>query len=151
MKPGAVTSSRPASGDGDGDERGAASIELAVAVTSFLLVLFFVVGGLRITTARGDVSAAARGAARAAAASYDQPEGQRRAEAVASDILMERGVACSDREVTISADFRPGAVVTATVACTVDLADVALVGFPGTERVEASAAEPIDIIRGGGE
>ncbi len=135
----------------DHEERGAASIELAMAATSLLLVLFFVVGGLRITTARGDVSAAARGAARAAAGSYDQPDGQRRAEAVAADILMERGVACSDREVTISSDFRPGAVITATVVCTVDLRDVALVGFPGTERVEATAAEPIDIIRGGDE
>ena len=42
-----------------------------MAVTSLLLVGFFIVGALRVVGSGGDVEAAARAAARAAAASYD--------------------------------------------------------------------------------
>lgn len=131
-------------------ERGSGGVELAVAFTSLLLVMFFVVGALRVSNTRSDVSAAARSAARAAAGSYDQAEAQQAAQGVANDALAAKGVACQNLSVTVSALYDPGSIVTATVTCTVDLSDVALVGFPGTETVQASAVELVDVVRGGG-
>ncbi|MDH3681580.1 MAG: pilus assembly protein [Acidimicrobiia bacterium] len=131
-------------------ERGAGGVELAVAFTSLLLALFFVVGALRVSTTRSDVSAAARAAARAASQAYDASDGSAEAARVAEDALVDRGVGCRELGVAASGDYRPGAIVTVTVTCTVDLGDVALVGFPGTETVTATAAEMVDVIRGGG-
>ena len=132
-------------------ERGSGGVELAVAFSSLLLVLFFVVGGLRIANTRSDVSAASRAAARAAAQSYDAQEGTAAAKLVAEDVLADRGVGCVTLSVEASDDFRPGAIVSVTVTCTVDLGDVALVGFPGTDTVRATAIEMVDVVRGGGD
>lgn len=131
-------------------ERGSGGVELAVAFGSVLLVLFFVVGALRVSTTRGDVSAAARAAARAASQTYSAPEAHAEATAVAEDVLAGRGVACRGLDVTLGRDHRPGAIVIVTVTCTVDLGDVVLVGFPGTDTVRATAAEMSDVVRGGG-
>ncbi len=131
------------------DERGASAVELAMAFTALLLALFFVVGALRVSTTRSDVAAASRAAARAAAHAYDRPTADAEARRVAVDILADRGVACHDLVVTVSDDYAPGAIVTATVRCTVDLSDVTLVGFGESEVVEASAVEMVDVVRGG--
>lgn len=133
-----------------GSERGAASVELAIAAGSLLLALFFVVGALRISTTRSDVSAAARAAARAAAQTYGPEAGAAEARQVADDALRRRGVGCRNITTSVSGSFRSGSIVTVTVRCTVDLRDVALVGFPGSETVEATSAEMIDVLRGGG-
>ena len=131
-------------------ERGSGTVELAVAASSLLLALFFVVGAMRLSTTRSDVSAASRAAARAAAQAYDVAQAQREATSVAEDLLADRGVGCRGLRVEVSEDYRPGAIVTATVFCRVELSDVALVGFPGHSNVEATAAELVDVVRGGG-
>ncbi len=41
----------------------------------------------------------------------------------------------------------PGGYVTVTVACHVELSDIALPGMPGSTTVEASATAPIDPYR----
>ncbi|MGF1597614.1 MAG: pilus assembly protein [Acidimicrobiales bacterium] len=135
--------------DDRASERGAGAVELAAAVTALLLALFFVVGALRVSTTRSDVTAAARGAARAAAASYDRAEAMAAAETVAADVLADRGVACVGLDVAVGGDHRPGGVVTATVTCSVSLEDVSLVGFGSSETVTATAVEMVDVIRGG--
>ena len=122
-----------------------------MASSSLLLVLFFVVGGLRIANTRSDVSAASRAAARAAAQGYSAQEGAAAAELVAADVLADRGVGCVGLSVEVSDDYRPGAVVSVTVTCIVDLGDVAIVGFPGTDTVRATAVEMVDVVRGGGD
>jgi hypothetical protein len=68
---------------------------------------------------------------------------------VASDALDSLGAACIGLEVEVGGDHRPGGIVTATVICQVDLADVTLVGFPGRTEVRATAAELVDVVRGG--
>ncbi len=50
-----------------GRDVGTGGVEVAFAVTALLLVAFFVTGALRTTNAGGDVAAAARAGARAAA------------------------------------------------------------------------------------
>ncbi len=130
-------------------QSGAGGVELAVAFSSLLLALFFVVGAMRLSTTRSDVSAASRAAARAAAQTYTAAQAEREATVVAGDLLAERGVGCRGLRVEVSDDVRPGSIVTATVSCRVDLSDVALVGFPGSSNVEATAAELVDVVRGG--
>lgn len=136
--------------DGRRAERGAGGVDLAIAATGLLLALFFVVGALRISTVRSDVSAAARAAARAAAHSYELGAARGEATSVAEEALADRDVVCRNLRVDIGGDVAPGALVTATVRCTVDLDDVTLVGFGRREVVEATAVEMVDVLRGSG-
>jgi Flp pilus assembly protein TadG len=130
-------------------ERGSAGVEAAVAVTSLLLAGFFIIGGLRIVGSGGDVSAAARAGARAAAAAPDLGAANRAASKVAVEVLAERGVACRDVAVSVDGDLEPGGVVAVAVSCTVSLADVVLAGFPGSRTFSGRAVEQVDVIRGG--
>ena len=131
-------------------ERGAAGVEMAIMASAFLLATFLAVGGLRISGTQGDVSAAARAAARASAQEYGPAEGQAAAQRVAADSLASLGVACAQLVVTTGGEHRPGGIVTVTVSCEVDLSDVALVGFPGRVEARSTAAELVDVVRGGG-
>lgn len=132
-------------------DEGSAGIETAFAVTGLLLVLFFVVGGLRIVNTNGDVSAAARAGARAAATARTSGQAASDATAVVDTMLAGRGVACSGGPgVAVSGAGVPGGVVTVTVSCTVDLSDVVVVGFPGSRGVSVSAVEYVDATRAAG-
>ena len=64
--------SRPTSRD-----QGSAGVEAAIAVTSLMMVGFFIIGALRVTNTGGDVDAVARSATRAAAAEYDDASAYR--------------------------------------------------------------------------
>lgn len=133
-----------------GRDRGSAAIEAPIAVMALLAVLFFVVGALRITSASGDVNAAARSAARAAAAERSAPAATAAASSVASTMLDDRGVACvGGPAVGIDRDPTPGSAITVTITCVVSLADVVLAGFPGTRTVTGTGVEFVDGIRGG--
>lgn len=132
-----------------GDD-GTAGVEASIAVIALLLVLFFMVGALRITNAGGDVGAAARAAARAAAAERSSGAASSAASAVAAAMLADRGVACAGGpSVAVSGSLDPGGVVRVVVRCTVALADVVLSGFPGTRLVSGSGVESVDAVRGG--
>jgi hypothetical protein len=116
-----------------------------------MATLFFVVGALRITTATGDVAAAARAAARAAAAERSAQSASAAARAVASTMLSTRGVACEGGPaVAVSGSASPGGVVSVSVSCTVSLDDVVLAGFPGAKTVSGHAVEYVDSVRGSG-
>ena len=130
-------------------DRGSAGVEAAFAVTALLLVAFFVIGAMRIVGAGGDVNAAARAAARAAAATYDLSAAQAAAEQVAAGALGDRGVACRDLAVTVAGDLTAGSVVAVDVTCTVSLGDVTLVGFSPSRTVSGRGVEQVDIVRGG--
>jgi len=131
------------------DDAGSAGVETALAVIALLSMTFFVVGGLRITTANGDVSAAARAGARAAASAGDAATAQADARAVVNRMLSSRGVACAGGpSVAVDGGGEASVTVTVTVRCTVSLGDVVLGGFPGSRSVEAEAVEYTDTIRG---
>jgi Flp pilus assembly protein TadG len=72
-------------------DRGSAGVEVAIAVVALMAMLFFIVGALRITTASGDVAAAARAAARAAAAERSTGSASAAARAIAATMLSSRG------------------------------------------------------------
>jgi Flp pilus assembly protein TadG len=120
-------------------------------VTALLGVMFLTVGGLRLVGAGGDVKAAARQAARAAAVQYDIGAADAAARQVAAAALADRGVACEGLSVTVGGDLHPGGIVTVAVSCTVSLADVALGGFgAGSRTLHGRGVETVDVIRGVG-
>jgi Flp pilus assembly protein TadG len=132
-------------------DRGTGGVEVAIAVTALMAVLFFIVGALRITTASGDVAAAARAGARAAAAERSNGAASSAARSITATMLASRGVACSGGPgVSVSGDLSAGGVVSVSVTCTVSLEDVVLAGFPGSRTVSGSAVEYVDSVRGGG-
>jgi Flp pilus assembly protein TadG len=131
------------------DDRGSGAIEVSIAVTSLLLVLWFVIGGLRVTNARGDVNAAARAAARAAVVEYDGGAARASAQRVAADVLANRGVSCQSLSVAVGNLVR-GQPLTVTVSCVVSLADVSRVGFPSSRTIVGTAVDFVDRIRGDG-
>jgi Flp pilus assembly protein TadG len=148
-----VRPANPADRVGHQGDDGHVAIEASIAVIGLLLVLWLFVGGLRLTNAEGDVKAAARAAARAAAV-VDADDGHRAAEAVAAETLAGRGVNCQALRVEV--ERRPGdaaadlaALVRVAVHCTVALGDVALAGFSGTRPIDATAVALVDVFRGG--
>ena len=135
---------RPAARD-----HGSAGVEAAIAVTSLMMVGFFIIGALRVTNTGGDVDAAARSATRAAAAEYDDASAYN-ALAVAASELADRGVACQQLDVQLGGTLAAGGVITVDVTCVVSLADVVLAGFPGSKTVSGRGVEQVDVVRGGG-
>lgn len=131
-------------------DRGAAGIEAPIAVMALLSVMFFVIGALRITTTSGDVTAAARAAARAASVERSAGTAHAAANEVAASMLAARGVACvGGPDVGVTGEPAAGGVVTVTVTCEVSLSDVVFGGFPGSRTVTGRGVEFIDDIRGG--
>lgn len=58
-------------------------------------------------------------------------------------------MSCSTLEAIVdTSDFEPGGTVTVTVECTAPMADVTLLGVPGTRTFTATATEVIDTYRG---
>ncbi len=132
-----------------GRDQGSAGVEAAIAVTSLMMVGFFIVGALRVTNTAGDVDAAARSATRAAAAEYDDGSAFQAAQAVAASELADRGVACEQLNVRVGGTLAAGGVITVDVTCVVSLADVVLAGFPGSRTVSGRGVEQVDVVRGG--
>lgn len=130
-------------------DTGSAGVDAAIAVTGLLAMGMLVIGGVRITNARGDVQAAARSAARAAAAEYQPSAASAAASQVASAALADRGQSCQRLDVAVQGDLSAGSIVTVTITCTVGLGDVLLAGFPGSTSVSGEAVEYVDLARGG--
>jgi hypothetical protein len=124
-------------------------VDAALAVTGLLAVEFLVIGALRLVGTGGDVDAAARAAARAAAAKYDPATALAAARDVAAGALADRGVACEALDVTLTGDLTAGSVVQVEVTCRVGLGDVRLAGFGSDRTVHGHGVEYVDTVRGG--
>ena len=130
-------------------ERGSASMELVLITPAVLVLLLFVVAGGRLVLARERVDAAARDAARAGTIARSAPSAQVDARRAADSRLADAGVTCRTLDVIVDVtDFRPGGTVTTTITCTVDLADLTLLGVPGTRTITSTAVETVDTLRG---
>ena len=135
-----------------GDDRGSVSLELVVLGPGLLLFIVAVIFGGRVAVAGQAVDQAAGEAARTASIARTQTVAGSSAEAAARATLAQQGLQCQTVSVAVdtSGFSRPvgtPATVTATVACIVDLADLAIPGLPGTRTVRASASSPIDTYR----
>ena len=132
-----------------GGDHGSVSTELALITPVLVTLLLIVVSLGRVASARGDVDAAARDAARAAANARSAPQAIAVGDAAARVALIEGGVTCRALlvDIDISA-FRAGGVVRATVSCNVELESLTGVALPGSRTVTASFLAPIDVYRG---
>lgn len=126
-------------------DRGSASVELTVLTPIVVALLCLVVGLGRIADADGQVTGAARDAARAASLQHSVPAAQAAATDAAHADLIGAGVSCSQFDVAVdTAAFNAGGVVRVTVRCTTSLADVVIAGLPGRKTLTSTAAAPID-------
>ncbi len=127
------------------DERGSASVELTVLTPVIVALLCLVVGLGRIADADGQVTGAARDAARAASLQNSAAAAQAAAADAAHADLSAAGVRCAGFAVTADTTaFAAGGVVRVTVRCTTSLADVVIAGLPGAKTLTSTAAAPID-------
>lgn len=130
-------------------ERGSATLELVLVTPVLLVMLLFVVFLGRLGEARNDVDRAARDAARAASIARSAEEADTAGRDAARSTLESGGVSCRQLDVVVdTAQFSAGGDVSATVTCTVDLADVAALTVPGAKTLSSSFTEPVDAYRG---
>lgn len=130
-------------------DSGSASLELALMTPALIVLLLFVTFAGRVTQARGQVEAAARDAARAASASSSATAAEADGEDAASRALSAGGVACRELETGVdTTNFHAAGDVTATVTCTIDLSDLALLAVPATKTISANFRHPVDAYRG---
>jgi Flp pilus assembly protein TadG len=131
-------------------DAGSSTAEVTLLTPLLVAVLLFVVLCGRLVAVQLDVDAAASGAARTGSIARTESAARAQAERTARDTLAGRGLACSDAVVSVSTGgLRPGGAVTVTVSCRVPLADLILLGVPGSRVVSATATSPIDQWRGG--
>jgi Flp pilus assembly protein TadG len=127
------------------------TLELVIFAPALIIMLLFVIAAGRIAQAHQAVEAAARDAARQASIARDPATAQSNATSSAQAALTREGMSCSAQvSVDTSGFSRPvgaPATVTAHVTCTVQLADVALVGVPSS-TVSSRFTSPIDPFRG---
>lgn len=132
---------------------GSVSVEVAVLLPAFILLIVLATMVGRLTVAANAVTVAAHDAARAASISRDRAAAEERAYAVATETLAAQGVPCSD--LTVGSDTSAFALpvgtpatVEVTVTCEVSFADIVMAGLPGSRTVSATFVSPIDTWRG---
>jgi Flp pilus assembly protein TadG len=131
-------------------ERGSAAVELTLLAPILVLVLGFIVFTGRLALASMDVRQSAAAAARAASVTQTPAAAVAAARAEATANLTSAGLTCTGAGVEVAADMQPGSNVSITVACPVDLSDLAAIGLPGARTVQARAVEPVDAHRASG-
>jgi len=130
-------------------ERGSVSVEVAVIAPAFVFLMLLVVFAGKVSEADGNVERAAAEGARAASLRQHPGNAATDARSTVEANLATAGVSCSTLEAIVdTSDFEPGGTVTVTVECTASMADVTLLGVPGTRTYTATATEVIDTYRG---
>ncbi len=131
------------------NERGSASVELVLLTPVLVGLLCLTVAIGRVQSARADIEASARDAARAASLERTAVDARAAGEQAARAGLDAGGYSCLPLTVSVNtAGFAADATVTATVTCTLRLSDVTGMGIPTTRTLTARFSEPIDRYRG---
>jgi Flp pilus assembly protein TadG len=124
-------------------------VELVLVTPVLLAFLLLVVVLGRLTETRGDVSEAARDAARWASVARNAPGAERAATDAARATLSESSVTCRTLVVQVdTTEFRPGGTVATEVTCTVDLSDLSVLALPSSRTITARFVAPVDRYRG---
>ncbi|MFC4060932.1 TadE/TadG family type IV pilus assembly protein [Planomonospora corallina] len=118
------------------------ALVLSVPLLILLVLAAAVTGGL--VSARLDVDAAARQAARAAGAARDPGTALTAARSAAETALASGRTGCAGRALSVGVGaLQPGGAVTVTVTCRVRLADVAMAHVPGGTDITSAFAVPV--------
>jgi len=135
------------------DDRGSATLELAVLALPLLLVLGLAIYAGRISIAHAALDQAARDAARSASLAPDADAARTAARAAAKATLSDQGLTCSEEpkvDVDTSEFDAPAgqpAVVSVHVSCDLSLSDLSLPGVRGTMALSADMTSPLDEFR----
>jgi zona occludens toxin (predicted ATPase) len=121
---------------------------VSVTLLLFLVLLLTVFFG-RIQSAQGNVEAAARAGAQAAAIQSGPSSVQSAAAAVANTTLASEHADCPSPLVSVdTSHFVAGGSVSVTITCVANLSNIASFGvIPGTKTFTASSTAPIDPYR----
>ncbi len=138
-----------------GDE-GSASIEAAIILPALIMFICMAIAGGRIVTSGSKIDAAAEDAAREASIHRTAGAAQGAAQAAAAESLNDQGIKCASTSVSIntaglSVPVGQVGTVTATVTCTVILADLLLPGVPGAKTLTSTATSVVDQYRQRGD
>lgn len=127
-------------------EDGSAIAEVTI-VTPLLVMLLVVVGIVihRGVDARIRVDNAAHQAARAASLERHPRAATAAARATTLNALAAAGLVCRHHEISASTSGpESGGTVSVTVSCDVDIGEALIPGLTATQRVSATAQEPVD-------
>lgn len=132
------------------NDRGSITLELTIITPALILLLGALVLAGRVQTTVSAVEQAARSAARDASLART-PDAARAAAAAAATRELATAACVTTAVGLDTAGFatRVGqdGVVTATVTCTVNMADLAVPGLPGVRTMTAQATSPLDRYR----
>jgi Flp pilus assembly protein TadG len=129
--------------------KGSASVELVLMTPVLVALLLFVVALGRLASAKGEVDAAARDAARAAANERSVPAARSAAVDAAGATLLDRGVECRSFTVRVDlAQFRADGLARATVTCAVSLESLGGAGLSMSRTLSSTFTAPVDAYRG---
>jgi Flp pilus assembly protein TadG len=134
------------------DERGSAAIEAAIGVPAFALFVGLIVFGGRTASTHEALQSAAVDGARSASLARDAQTAHTEAREAAVASIANQKIGCSVVDVTVGTiDFNkePGVPgwVDVTVACRLNLSDLAVPGVPGSRVMRATMSSPIDTWR----
>lgn len=133
-------------------ERGSATLELAILAPAVLALIGLAIVGGRVVLADAAVEQAAAAAAREASLARDPQSAHARAVGAAQRGLGSQGIDCVRAAIDVNtAGFAipvgQPASVSASVACTVSLSDLAVPGVPGQRTLAATVTSPLDRYR----
>ncbi|MGO1316828.1 MAG: TadE/TadG family type IV pilus assembly protein [Cellulomonadaceae bacterium] len=134
------------------DERGSAAVEAVILVPAFGLFVGLLVFAGRTAVAHQGVEAVAADAARAASIARTTQEARTNAAEAIEYALANNSLRCASSSVSVDtagldAAIGVPAMVSATVTCTINLADLSVPGVPGTHTVRATMHSPVDTWR----
>lgn len=137
---------------GTRDEAGSTAIEAAIGVPAFALFVGLIIFGGRTATTHEAVQSAAADAARSASIARSSSDARRQAEDAARSSLSSQHIDCITMSVGVdtsgfAAPVGQTSSVTATVACRLDLSDLAVPGVPGSRLISATMTSPLDTWR----
>jgi len=118
------------------------AMEAVILAPVFLLFLLFLVGAGRVVEAQGEVSGAARDAARAASVQRNRGEAETAAKTTAESVLAGQ---CEGPTVSLTGtEWKAGGRVRAEVRCALQLE---FLGFGAIKEVSSTAVVPMETLR----
>ena len=135
-----------------GDDRGSAAIEAAIVVPAFTLFIGLLIFAGRTAIAHQGIDAVATDAARSASLARTADQAQANAQEAIAYSMTNNNLRCASSSVELdisglSAPIGTPGMVTATVTCTINLADLSVPGVPGSHTVTATMVSPVDAFR----
>jgi Flp pilus assembly protein TadG len=133
-------------------EQGSLSAELVLLAPAMLAFALFLIACGRISLATITVQDAANAAARSASLSRTAGTASSNATLAANNSVNIADLDCVNLQISVdpsgvTAPLGTIGNVSTTITCTVNLADIALPGLPGTYTITATGSSPVDPFR----